>query len=69
VVVLGGSDDPLAAAQQLIGVRPGPVVVGHTVSDLQSAPVAAAAVAGCARRGLAGRAAPVLPPTCSLSAP
>jgi PucR C-terminal helix-turn-helix domain/GGDEF-like domain len=48
VVVLGGSDDPLAAAQQLIGrFGPGPVVVGHTVSDLQSAgPSAAAAVAG-----------------------
>ena len=32
VVVLGGSDDPLAAAQQLIGrFGPGPVVGGHPV--------------------------------------
>src|SRR5262249_59458741 len=48
VVVLGGSADPLAAAQQLIGrFGPGPVVVGHAVPDLQSAaPSAAAAVAG-----------------------
>jgi len=48
VVVLGGSANPLAAAQQLIArFGPGPVVVGHAVPDLQSAaPSAAAAVAG-----------------------
>src|SRR5215831_14181465 len=41
VVVLGGSADPLAAAQQLIGrFGPGPVVVGHAVPDLQAAAVA-----------------------------
>src|SRR5438132_4106856 len=35
VVVLGGSADPLAAAQQLTGrFGPGPVVVGHSVPDL-----------------------------------
>src|SRR5262249_9665139 len=34
VVVLGGSADPLAAAQQLIGrFGPGPVVVGYAVPD------------------------------------
>jgi len=48
VVVLGGSDDPLGAVQQLVGrFGPGPVVVGHPVPDLQAAaPSAAAAVAG-----------------------
>ena len=53
VVVLGGSANPLAAAQQLIGrFGPGPVVVGHAVPDLQSAaPSAAAAVAGLRAAG------------------
>lgn len=56
VVVLGGSADPLAAAQQLVGrFGPGPVVVGHAVADLQAAiPSAAAALAGL-------RAAPAWP--------
>src|SRR6266571_1661804 len=56
VVVLGGSADPLAAAQQLAGrFGPGPVVVGHSVPDLHTAgPSAAAAVAGL-------RAAPAWP--------
>jgi len=48
VVVLGGSADPLVAAQQLAGrFGPGPVVVGHAVADLQTAaPSVAAALAG-----------------------
>jgi hypothetical protein len=48
VVVLGGTDDPLSAARQFAGrFAPGPVVVGPTVSDLQSASrSAAAALAG-----------------------
>ena len=48
VVVLGGSADLLAAAQQLAGrFGPGPVVVGHAVADLQTAaPSVAAALAG-----------------------
>jgi sugar diacid utilization regulator len=56
VVVLGGSADPLAAAQQLAGrFGPGPVVVGHAVADLHTAaPSAAAALAGL-------RAAPAWP--------
>ena len=48
VVVLGGSDDPLAAARQFTGrFGPGPVVVGPAVPDLQSA-------AGSAASALAG---------------
>ena len=56
VVVLGGSADPLAAAQQLAGrFGPGPVVVGHAVPDLHTAaPSVAAALAGL-------RAAPAWP--------
>jgi hypothetical protein len=48
VVVLGGSTDPLATAQQFVSrFGPGPVVVGPAVPDLQSAaPSAAAALAG-----------------------
>ena len=48
VVVLGGTDDPLAAAGQIAGrFAPGPVVVGPPVPDLQAATVsAAAALAG-----------------------
>jgi len=48
VVVLGGTDDPLAAADQMAGrFAPGPVVVGPPVPDLQAATVsAAAALAG-----------------------
>ena len=60
VVVLGGSADPFAAAQQLAGrFGPGPVVVGHAVPDLHTAaPSVAAALAGLrAAAGLAGRAA------------
>jgi PucR C-terminal helix-turn-helix domain/GGDEF-like domain len=48
VVVLGGTDDPLAAADHMAGrFAPGPVVVGPAVPDLQAATVsAAAALAG-----------------------
>ncbi len=48
VVVLGGTDDPLAAAAQMAGqFAAGPVVVGPPVPDLQAATVsAAAALAG-----------------------
>jgi PucR C-terminal helix-turn-helix domain/GGDEF-like domain len=48
VVVLGGSADLFAAAHQFVGrFGPGPVVVGPSVPDLQSAaPSAAAALAG-----------------------
>ena len=48
VVVLGGSDDPLAAARQFAPrFGPGPVVVGPAVADLQlAAGSAAAALAG-----------------------
>jgi DNA-binding PucR family transcriptional regulator len=56
VVVLGGSPDPLAAARQLAArFGPGPLVVGQSAADLQSAaPSAAAALAGL-------RAAPAWP--------
>ena len=52
VVVLGGSADPLAAAQQLAGrFGPGPVVVGHAVADLQTAVPPAARPARRPRTG------------------
>jgi hypothetical protein len=56
VVVLGGSAEPLAAARQFAArFGPGPVVIGPTVPDLQSAGrSAAAALAGL-------RAAPAWP--------
>jgi DNA-binding PucR family transcriptional regulator len=48
VVVLGGTEDPLSAAERLITqFAPGPVVVGPAVADLNSAAYsAAAALAG-----------------------
>jgi DNA-binding PucR family transcriptional regulator len=48
IVVLGGADDPMAAAEKLAGLfGPGPLVVGPAVRDLQSASVSAkAALAG-----------------------
>jgi DNA-binding PucR family transcriptional regulator len=48
IVVLGGTDDPLAAAERFAGrFGPGPVVVGPPVRDLHSASVSArAALAG-----------------------
>ena len=48
VVVLGGTDDPLAAAGQIAGrFGPGPVVVGPVVADLHAATrSAASALAG-----------------------
>jgi hypothetical protein len=56
VVVLGGSPDPLSVARQVAGrFGPGPVVVGPSAADLQSAaPSATAALAGL-------RAAPAWP--------
>ena len=56
IVVLGGTDDPLAAAERFAGrFGPGPVVVGPPVRDLRSASVSA-------RAALAGlRAAPAWP--------
>jgi hypothetical protein len=56
IVVLGGTDDPMAAAERLAGrFGPGPVVVGPPVRDLRSASVSA-------RAALAGlRAAPAWP--------
>ena len=48
IVVLGGTDDPMAAAEKLAGLfGPGPLVVGPAVRDLRSAHVSArAALAG-----------------------
>jgi DNA-binding PucR family transcriptional regulator len=48
IVVLGGTDDPMAAAERLAGrFGPGPVVVGPPVRDLRSASASArAALAG-----------------------
>jgi hypothetical protein len=48
IVVLGGTDDPLAAAEKLAGrFGPGPIVVGPAVKDLRSASSSArAAIAG-----------------------
>jgi len=48
IVVLGGTDDPMAAAEKLAGLfGPGPLVVGPAVRDLRSASVSArAALAG-----------------------
>ena len=56
IVVLGGTDDPMAAAEKLAGLfGPGPLVVGPTVRDLRSA-------SASARAALAGlRAAPAWP--------
>jgi DNA-binding PucR family transcriptional regulator len=56
IVVLGGTDDPMAAAEKLSGLfGPGPLVVGPVVRDLQSA-------SASARAALAGlRAAPAWP--------
>jgi len=56
IVVLGGTDDPMAAAERFAGrFGPGPVVVGPAVRDLRSASVSA-------RAALAGlRAAPAWP--------
>jgi DNA-binding PucR family transcriptional regulator len=56
IVVLGGTDDPMAAAERFAGrFGPGPVVVGPLVRDLRSASVSA-------RAALAGlRAAPAWP--------
>src|SRR5215472_312215 len=56
IVVLGGTDDPLTAAERFVGrFGPGPVVVGPPVKDLRSASVSA-------RAALAGlRAAPGWP--------
>jgi len=48
IVVLGGTDDPMAAAEKLAGLfGPGPLVVGPAVRDLRSASASAkAALAG-----------------------
>jgi DNA-binding PucR family transcriptional regulator len=56
ILVLGGTDDPMVAAERLAGrFGPGPVVVGPPVRDLRSASVSA-------RAALAGqRAAPAWP--------
>ena len=56
ILVLGGTDDPMAAAEKFVGrFGPGPVVVGPAVRDLRSASVSA-------RAALAGlRAAPAWP--------
>jgi len=56
IVVLGGTDDPMAAAERFAGrFGPGPVVVGPPVRDLRAASVSA-------RAALAGlRAAPAWP--------
>jgi DNA-binding PucR family transcriptional regulator len=56
IVVLGGTDDPIAAAEKFAGrFGPGPVVVGPPVQDLRSASVSA-------RSALAAlRAAPAWP--------
>jgi len=56
IVVLGGTSDPMAAAEKLSGLfGGGPLVVGPTVRELQSA-------SGSARAALAGlRAAPAWP--------
>jgi hypothetical protein len=56
IVVLGGTDDPMTAAERFAGrFGPGPVVVGPPVRDLRSASVSA-------RAALAGlRAAPAWP--------
>ena len=56
IVVLGGTDDPLTAAERFAGrFGPGPIVVGPSVRDLRSA-------SASARAALAGlRAAPAWP--------
>jgi len=56
IVVLGGTDDPMTAAEKLAGLfGPGPLVVGPAVRDLRSASVSA-------RSALAGlHAAPAWP--------
>jgi DNA-binding PucR family transcriptional regulator len=56
IVVLGGTDDPMTAAEKFAGrFGPGPVVVGPPVRDLRSASISA-------RAALAGlRAAPAWP--------
>jgi DNA-binding PucR family transcriptional regulator len=56
ILVIGGSDDPIAAAERFAGrFGPGPVIAGPLVRDLQSAPVSARAALA------AQRAAPAWP--------
>src|ERR1700677_2486627 len=59
ILVLGGSDDPIAAAEPFAGrFGPGPVIVGPLVRDLRAASISARAARAERRPGLAGRAPP-----------
>jgi hypothetical protein len=59
IVVVGGAADPLVAARQLAGrFAPGPIVVGATVPDLQSAARSAQAAVAGLRAALAWPDAP-----------
>ena len=58
ILVLGGTDDPIAAAERFAGrFGPGPVIAGPLVRDLQAASVSARAALAALRAapGLAGR--------------
>src|SRR5690242_20648256 len=61
ILVLGGTDDPIAAAERFAGrFGPGPVIAGPLVRDLRAASVSARRAGRAARRSrLARGAAPV----------
>ncbi|MGD0554595.1 MAG: helix-turn-helix domain-containing protein [Streptosporangiaceae bacterium] len=59
IVVLGGSDDPIGAAEKFAGrFGPGPVIVGPLVKDLRSASVSARAALAALRAAPAWPDAP-----------
>jgi DNA-binding PucR family transcriptional regulator len=59
ILVIGGSDDPIAAAERFAGrFGPGPVIAGPLVRDLQSAPVSARAALAALRAAPAWPEAP-----------
>src|SRR5271157_4855443 len=59
ILVLGGTDDPIAAAERFAGrFGPGPVIAGPLVRDLQSAPVSARAALAALRAAPAWPDAP-----------
>jgi DNA-binding PucR family transcriptional regulator len=59
ILVLGGTDDPIGAAEKIVGrFGPGPVIVGPLVKDLRSASVSARAALAALRAAPAWPDAP-----------
>jgi len=72
ILVLGGTDDPIAAAERFAGqFGPGPVIAGPLVRDLRAASVSARAALAARAPRPPGRRHPGRPgrTTCSRSAP